>query len=66
MQSVSKFWLWIVLTVPATTLCFTFYFIWNRREENRKRKPLDDDEQVREMIDRDVEGGWERKGKGGN
>ena len=46
MQSIDKLWLWFVLTVPSTTLCFTFYFIWNRNESRRKRASYDDDEEM--------------------
>jgi len=33
-------WIWVVLTVPATILCFGFYISWNHRETQRKTHKL--------------------------
>ncbi|KAH7327541.1 hypothetical protein BKA65DRAFT_68732 [Rhexocercosporidium sp. MPI-PUGE-AT-0058] len=43
-KKVSTFWLWIALTVPATTLCFLFYMIWSRKENKRKQDDVEEEE----------------------
>lgn len=42
-KNVDKFWVWVLMTVPATGLAFMFYLFWRRRELMRKRRK---DEQV--------------------
>ncbi|KAF2176210.1 hypothetical protein K469DRAFT_36556 [Zopfia rhizophila CBS 207.26] len=46
MHNVSRFWLWIALTVPTTALCFAFYVVWGRKEAGRKKVLQDEDENV--------------------
>jgi hypothetical protein len=36
LQHVSRFWVWVVLTIPSTSLAFIFYGFWQRRERQRK------------------------------
>jgi hypothetical protein len=31
----SKFWIWVVCTVPATVAAFAFYWYWRSREEDK-------------------------------
>lgn len=33
MGSATRFWLWIVLSVPSTAACFAFYEMWRRRAQ---------------------------------
>ena len=40
----SRAWVWVALTVPSTTLCFVFYLFWNRKETERKKASLDEEE----------------------
>ena len=46
MDGPGKVWVWVTLTVPSTTLCFVFYIFWNRKESERKKASLDDDEEM--------------------
>ena len=46
MRNVSRFWLWIAITVPTTALCFTFYVVWGKKEARRKKALQDEDEKV--------------------
>lgn len=36
LQYLSRFWIWVVLTIPSTGLAFIFYSFWQRRERQRK------------------------------
>jgi cytochrome c oxidase assembly factor CtaG len=36
LKNVSRFWIWVVLTVPSTSLAFVFFRVWQRRERQRK------------------------------
>jgi len=38
----SRFWLWVVLTVPSTMLAFAFFTYWKRRDMKRKQEANDD------------------------
>lgn len=54
MRNVSRFGLWIAITVPTTALCFTlcfklcftFYMVWGKKEARRKKALQDEDEKV--------------------
>jgi hypothetical protein len=46
MGNTNKFWVWAVLTIPSTTLCFMFYMFWGRKESKKRREPLDEEEMV--------------------
>ncbi|KAF2659690.1 hypothetical protein K491DRAFT_689038 [Lophiostoma macrostomum CBS 122681] len=37
MSRVGGVWVWVVLTVPVTALCFAFYRVWGRRRDRRER-----------------------------
>lgn len=37
MSHASRFWLWIVLSVPSTAACFAFYDMWRRRAQKAAR-----------------------------
>jgi len=52
LKDASKFWLWVVLTVPSTGLAFAFYVYWKRRSEEkfkRALKPVDDGTEMGEV-----------------
>ena len=34
----------LVLPVPSATLCSVFYFFWNRKETQRKKASLDEED----------------------
>jgi hypothetical protein len=36
LKNVSRFWIWVVLIIPSTSLAFVFYRVWQRRERQRK------------------------------
>jgi len=38
LADVSKFWVWVTLTVPSTALAFAFYTYWKRRGEKAEAK----------------------------
>ncbi|OCK94766.1 uncharacterized protein K441DRAFT_659661 [Cenococcum geophilum 1.58] len=46
MSNTNKFWVWAVLTIPSTTLCFMFYIFWGQKESKKRREPLDEEEMV--------------------
>ncbi|RFU25086.1 hypothetical protein B7463_g11250, partial [Scytalidium lignicola] len=46
MQEMNRLWVWIVLTVPATTLCFIYYMIWTRNESRQIKKTAKDEEEL--------------------
>lgn len=46
MGNINKFWVWVTLTVPSTTLCFMFYVFWGQKESKRKKAPLHEEEMI--------------------
>jgi hypothetical protein len=34
----SRFWVWVILTVPSTALAFAFYIYWKRHNDARNGK----------------------------
>ena len=38
MSGADKIWVWLVLTIPTTMLCFWVYLAWSRRESGRKAR----------------------------
>lgn len=44
LKHVDRFWLWIALTIPSTTLCFLFYMIWSGKESRRRQVDADEEE----------------------
>ena len=51
-SSASRFWIWIVLTIPSTALAFSFYVYRRRYEDarNRRKKELDDELELSEVV----------------
>ena len=48
----SRFWIWIVLTVPSTALAFAFYLFrrWRDEARNRKAKLFDSEIELSKLI----------------
>jgi hypothetical protein len=46
LDDASKFWVWIVLTIPSTGLAFAFYTFWKHRSENGSKKLINENEDV--------------------
>jgi hypothetical protein len=42
LKSPDKIWVWFVLTVPSTALCFWVFFSWSKREAARKAAATQD------------------------
>lgn len=43
LSSIERVWLWVALTVPATSMCFWFYITWSRHESRRSKELRDAD-----------------------
>ncbi|KAF2678699.1 hypothetical protein K458DRAFT_348121 [Lentithecium fluviatile CBS 122367] len=39
-----KIWIWVILTLPATLLCFGFYFLWSRSQTRRRAHRVEADD----------------------
>jgi hypothetical protein len=46
MQATSRFWIWIVLTVPCTAFLFLFFIWWKMRKAKRAHHASLDQESV--------------------
>ncbi|KEF53866.1 uncharacterized protein A1O9_10268 [Exophiala aquamarina CBS 119918] len=44
--SIGRVWLWVALTVPATSMCFWFYISWGRHESRRSKELRDADAEM--------------------
>ena len=42
----NRIWVWILLTVPSTTLAFLFYMLWKRKES---KTMISDEEETVEL-----------------
>jgi len=44
LSNITKFWVWVALTIPSTSLSFLFYIRWNMKESKRKRAAISEEE----------------------
>jgi hypothetical protein len=48
----SRLWIWVVLTMLSTGICFVIYFQWSKNEAKRKRESIRKDEEMLNIVRR--------------